>query len=87
MELDVWQVTGLDKPNMSDIEAKIRSVEKARSDTRLNYLREVERAVNVLTEQQRTLLLMGDGKKQEVMESPRAVDEGSPEETEEDNED
>ncbi len=87
MELDVWQVTGLDKPNMSDIEAKIRSVEKARSDTRLNYLREIERAVNVLTEQQRTLLLMGDGKRQAVIETPRAVDEGSPEETEEDNED
>ncbi len=45
MELDVWQLTGLDKPNMSDIEAKIRSLEKARYDTRLNYLREVERAI------------------------------------------
>jgi Spy/CpxP family protein refolding chaperone len=87
MELDVWQLTGLDKPNMSDIEAKIRSLEKARSDTRLNYLREVERAVNVLTEQQRRLLLMGDGKREDAKEASRVMDEGSTGEEHEDEED
>lgn len=87
MELDVWQLTGLDKPNMSDIEAKIRSLEKARSDTRLNYLREVERAVNVLTEQQRKLLLMGDGKKQAASSTSRGTDEVSVDESVESDED
>ncbi len=88
MELDVWQLTGLDKPNMSDIEAKIRSLEKARSDTRLNYLREVERAVNALTEQQRKLLLMGDGRKEGAIEESRGMDGGSAEvEHEEEEED
>lgn len=56
-EEQLWLLTAADQPNLSLVEAKIREVEKLRSDLRLTFIRDVGEAATVLTEAQRIALL------------------------------
>ena len=57
-EQDLYALTGADQPDASNIQAKISEIEKLRGDQRMNFIREVGEASNVLTQDQR-LVLMG----------------------------
>ena len=56
-EQELWQLTAADSPDAAKIEAKVREIEKARSDQRLAFVRAVGEAAKVLTEDQRAAVL------------------------------
>ena len=56
-EQELWELTGADEPDAKQIQAKIQGIEKARSDQRLAFIRSVGEAANVLTGEQRQVLL------------------------------
>lgn len=57
MEEELWFLTAADKPDLGTIEAKLREVEKAKSDQRIAFIRSVGDAASVLTADQQKLLL------------------------------
>ena len=56
-ELETWQLTGADRPDIGLIEAKVREIEKLRADQRVGFIRAVGAAAVVLTEAQRSALV------------------------------
>ena len=56
-EQELYLLTGADQPESAQIQAKIAEIEKLRGDQRMNFIRAVGEAANVLThDQHRTLL-------------------------------
>ena len=55
-EQALWLLTAADQPDITLIEAKIREIEKLRSDGRLAFIRAVGNASKVLTEEQQKSL-------------------------------
>ena len=56
-EQHLWELTAADQPDAAKIEAQIRAVEKLRGDQRLAFIRSVGEAAQVLTDDQRKILL------------------------------
>ena len=57
-EQELYALTGADQPDNSKIQAKVAEIEKTRGDQRMNFIRAVSDASNVLTHEQH-LALMG----------------------------
>lgn len=55
-EQELWMLTAADQPDAAAVEAKIREIEKARGDERLDFIRSVGEASNLLTDAQRKSL-------------------------------
>jgi Spy/CpxP family protein refolding chaperone len=56
-EQQLWKLTAADQPDLAQIEAKVREIEKLRGDQRLTLVRPVVEAAKVLTEEQTKILL------------------------------
>lgn len=56
-EQALWMLTAADQPDGAAIEAKVREIEKIKSDARLTFVRAVGEAANVLTVEQRKMVL------------------------------
>lgn len=56
-EQQLWELTAADQPDVAKIEAKVREVEKLRGDQRLAFIRTVGEAAQVLTDDQRKILI------------------------------
>lgn len=56
-EQALWMLTAADQPDAAAVEAKVREIEKIKSDARLAFIRAVGEAANVLTAEQRKLIL------------------------------
>ena len=55
-EQELWQLTGADQPQLSQIDKKVREIDKLKSDQRINFIRAVGEAANGLTAEQRQQL-------------------------------
>jgi hypothetical protein len=55
-EQELWVLTSSDSPDINQIEAKVREVEKLRGDKRIAFIRAVGEAAMVLTDDQRQTL-------------------------------
>ena len=55
-ELEMATLTSVDQPDITKIEAKVRNMEKLRTDERLAFIRAVGEAANLLTDDQRKIL-------------------------------
>ena len=55
-EQELWVLTAADEPDVKDIEAKVRGVEKLKADQRLAFIRAVGGAAQLLTDEQRKQL-------------------------------
>jgi Spy/CpxP family protein refolding chaperone len=56
-EQELYLLTGDDQPDTTQIQAKIAEIEKLRTDQRMNFIRAVGEAANVLTHDQHQALL------------------------------
>lgn len=56
-EQALWMLTAADQPDGAAIETKVREIEKIKSDARLAFVRAVGEAANVLTAEQRKMVL------------------------------
>ena len=56
VEQELWMLTAADQPDVTQIEAKIRAIEKLRGDERLAFIRAVGEASKLLTDEQRKSL-------------------------------
>lgn len=56
-EQALWLATAADQPDAAAIEAKLREIEKLRSDMRLAFIRSVGESAKVLTAEQRKMVL------------------------------
>jgi Spy/CpxP family protein refolding chaperone len=56
-EQALWLLTAADQPDTTQIEAKVREIEKLRGDERLTFIRAVGDASKILTEEQRKTLI------------------------------
>ncbi len=56
-EQELYLLTGADQPEAAQIQAKIAEIEKLRTDRRMNFIRAVGEATNVLTHDQHRALL------------------------------
>lgn len=56
-EQDLYLLTGADQPDAAKIQAKVAEIEKLRADQRMNFIRAVGEATNVLTHDQHRALL------------------------------
>ena len=56
-EQQIWELTAADQPDAAKIDAKVREVEKLRGDQRMAFIRSVGEAAQVLTDDQRKILL------------------------------
>lgn len=56
-EQALWKITAADQPDAQSVEAKLREIEKLRSDLRLAFIRSVGEAAAVLTPEQRKMVL------------------------------
>jgi Spy/CpxP family protein refolding chaperone len=56
-EQELWELTSADQPDAAKIEAKVRDIEKLRSDARLAFIRSVGEAAKILTDDQRKVLV------------------------------
>lgn len=56
-EQALWMLTAADQPDAAAIEAKVREIEKMKSDARLAFVRAVGEAANVLNPEQRKVVL------------------------------
>ena len=56
VEQELWMLTAADQPDVTQIEAKIRALEKLRGDERLAFIRAVGEASKLLTDEQRKSL-------------------------------
>lgn len=55
-EQALWQLTSADQPQISDIEKKVREIERLRGDQRVAFIRAVGEAAESLTDEQRKQL-------------------------------
>ena len=56
-EQELYTLTGADQPDNAKIQSKVGEIEKLRSTQRMNFIRTVEEASNVLTPDQRKVLV------------------------------
>ena len=56
-EQQLWELTGSDQPDAAKMDAKIREVEKFRGDQRMAFIRSVGESAQVLTDEQRKILI------------------------------
>ncbi len=56
-EQHLWKLTASERPDIAGIEANVREVEKLRADQRILFIRSVSEAANVLTAEQKGILL------------------------------
>ena len=56
-EQQLWELTAADQPDAAKIDAKVREIEKLRGDQRMGFIRAVGEAAQVLTDDQRKILL------------------------------
>ena len=56
-EQQLWELTAADQPDATKLEAKVREVEKLRGDQRMAFIRSVGEAAQVLTDDQRKILI------------------------------
>ena len=56
-EQQLWELTASDTPDAKKIEQKVREIEKLRANRRLDFIRSVGNAAEVLTEDQRKALV------------------------------
>jgi Spy/CpxP family protein refolding chaperone len=56
-EQALWMLTAADQPDAAAIEARVREIEKIKSDARLGFVRAVGEAANVLNVEQRKMVL------------------------------
>ena len=56
-EQQLWELTAADQPDAGKIDAKVREVAKLRGDQRMAFIRSVGEAAQVLTDDQRKILL------------------------------
>lgn len=56
-EQELWVLTSADAPNATEIEAKVREIEKLRGDKRISFIQAVGEAARVLTDEQRQVLV------------------------------
>ena len=68
-EQELWTLTASDEPDVEKIDAKVREIEKLRGDQRIAFIQSVGEAANVLTDEQRQVLL-GHAKPQEHKHTP-----------------
>ncbi len=59
-EQGLWKLTASDSPDLTEIEAKAREVEKLRADQRVAFIRAVAEAASLLTLEQKETLLRAD---------------------------
>jgi hypothetical protein len=57
VEQDLWTLTASDEPDAKKIDEKVREIEKLRGDRRIAFIRAVGEAANVLTAEQRQVLV------------------------------
>ena len=55
-EQELWELTGADQPQVSDIDRKAREIERLRADQRIAFIRAVGESAKLLTEEQRAQL-------------------------------
>lgn len=55
-EQELWELTGADQPQASDIDRKAREIERLRADQRIAYIRAVGESAKLLTDEQREQL-------------------------------
>lgn len=60
-EQQLWKLTANERPNLVEIEAKTREVEKLRADQRILFIRAVAEATDLLTAEQKENLLRDNG--------------------------
>ncbi|MDO8540205.1 MAG: hypothetical protein Q7S40_07140 [Opitutaceae bacterium] len=56
-EQQLWKLTASERPDVATIEAKVREVEELRADQRIAFIRSVSEAANLLTPEQKEVLL------------------------------
>ena len=56
-EQQLWKLTAAEQPDLAQIEAKVREIEKLRGDQRLTLIRPIMAAAKALTEEQTKILL------------------------------
>ncbi len=56
-EQQLWELTASDQPDAAKIDAKVREIEKLRGDQRMAFIRAVGEAAQVLSDDQRKILL------------------------------
>ena len=56
-EQQLWELTAADQPDAAKLESKVREVEKLRGDQRMAFIRSVGEAAQVLTDDQRKILI------------------------------
>jgi hypothetical protein len=56
-EQELWTLSAADQPAADKVDAKVREIEKVRADQRLAFIRAVGEAAQVLTDEQRKVLL------------------------------
>lgn len=60
-EQELWTLTSSDQPDLTQIDAKVREIEKLEGDRRIAFIRAVGEAARVLTDDQRRRVLGGAG--------------------------
>lgn len=73
-EQELWTLTSSDQPNLTQIDGKVREIEKLEGDRRIAFIRAVGEAARVLTDDQRRRVL-GSG---DAQRPPMGVSPGSP---------
>lgn len=58
----LWKLTASDNPDLAEIEAKAREVEKLRAERRIAFIRAVAKAASLLTPEQKEILLRTDSR-------------------------
>lgn len=56
-EQQLWELTGSDQPDAAKMDAKVREIEKLRGDQRMAFIQSVGEAAQVLTDDQRKILI------------------------------
>lgn len=55
-EQQLWELTGINEPDLAQIQAKVEAIEKLRGEQRLAFIESVGEAVKLLTDEQRKVL-------------------------------
>jgi Spy/CpxP family protein refolding chaperone len=56
-EQELWELTGADEPDASQIQVTVQAIEKLRGEQRMAFIQSVSEAAKVLTDEQRQMLL------------------------------
>ena len=56
-EQELWALTGADQPDATKVQAKLKDIEQLRTNQRMAFIRAVGEAANVLTPQQRNVVV------------------------------